>query len=366
MSSNDAPLGSPGLTTSLCSESTCPAPWWLPGGHIQTIIPARFMPVPRVTYRRERWDTPDGDFIDLDWTTHPARSTGPLTVLFHGLEGSSDSHYARGLARALATRGEEGVIVHFRGCSGTLNLAPRFYHSGDSTEIDWVLRRLYQTHCALTRRPLHVVGISLGGNALLRFLGERHQDANFVTAAAAISAPLDLTVGGHALSRGFNMLYTRMFLHTLKTKARAKLAQYPRLFDAEAMLRSRDLYAFDNVVTAPLHGYRDTDDYWHRASGKLVLRDITVPTLVLNARNDPFLPAHALPRANEVSSTVTLAQPAHGGHVGFFARHAGWRGHLPPLGQSNWLPLRALAFFDAVSGQTASPSSPSALELSHG
>ncbi|WP_428852363.1 YheT family hydrolase [Imbroritus primus] len=347
-------------------DDTCAAPWWLPGGHAQTIIPARLMPAPRVHYRRERWDTPDGDFIDLDWSTHACVTDTPLVVLFHGLEGSSASHYARGLTAALAARQWEGVVVHFRGCSGSLNLAPRFYHSGDGDEIDWVLRRLYQTHCAATRRPLYVVGISLGGNALLRFLGERREDAAFVTAAASVSAPLDLTAGGIALSRGFNMLYTRMFLQTLKTKALAKLKQYPGLFDADAMLKSRDLYAFDNIVTAPLHGYRDTDDYWHRASGKLVLDAITVPTLVLNARNDPFLPAAALPRSADVSPAVTLSQPAHGGHVGFFARHAGWRGHLPPLGQSNWLPLRALRFFDACATPSIATARTTDTETAHG
>jgi predicted alpha/beta-fold hydrolase len=336
-------------------DDTCRAPWWLPGGHAQTIIPARLIPLPHVNYQRERWNTPDGDFIDLDWTTHQVRPGTPLTVLFHGLEGNSKSHYARGVASALATRGEQGVVVHFRGCSGTLNDAPRFYHSGDSNEIDWVLRRLYQTHCATTARSLQVIGISLGGNALLRFLGERQADANFVTAAAAISAPLDLTAGGMALSRGFNMVYTRMFLQTLKTKSLAKLAQHPGLFDADTMMRSRTLYEFDNVVTAPLHGYRDTDDYWLRASGKHVLGDITVPTLVLNARNDPFLPAAALPKATEVAPSVTLLQPPHGGHVGFFARRLGWQGHLPPLGQSDWLPLRALQFFDQCVPRATDP-----------
>ncbi|WP_367394877.1 YheT family hydrolase [Cupriavidus sp. Agwp_2] len=332
-------------------------PWWLRGGHAQTIIPARFTRrPPRVAYRRERWDTPDGDFIDLDWTTHPVQPDTPLVVMFHGLEGDSNSHYAQALMHALGARGWQGVIPHFRGCSGELNLAPRFYHSGDSAELRWVLERVHRQHCAQGRKLL-VVGISLGGNALLRLLGEDGAAAGHVSAAAAISAPLDLAAGGAALSAGFNLLYTRMFLQTLKRKSLAKLQQFPGLFDREAMLASRDLYAFDNVVTAPLHGYADTDDYWRRAASKPVLGAIAVPTLVLNARNDPFLPERHLPGPADVSPQVWLEQPEYGGHVGFMTPEEGWRRHLwLPDSQSGvafgghieWLPARILRFFDSM------------------
>ncbi|KAF7961583.1 alpha/beta hydrolase [Cupriavidus sp. UYMU48A] len=326
-------------------------PWWLRGGHAQTIIPARFTQrPPRVHFRRERWETPDQDFIDLDWTTHPVHDRSPLLVMFHGLEGDSGSHYAQALMHALQPRGWQGVIPHFRGCSGELNRAPRFYHSGDSAEIRWVLERLRREHCADGRKML-VVGISLGGNALLRYLGEQGSGAAFVTAAASISAPLDLAAGGAALSVGFNMLYTRMFLQTLKRKSLAKLEQFPGLFDREVMLASRDLYAFDNVVTAPLHGFRDTDDYWKRAASKPVLGEIAVPTLVLNARNDPFLPARHLPGPAEVSPQVWLEQPEHGGHVGFMTPPAGLLAQLPRLpfgGHIEWLPARILRFFDGM------------------
>src|SRR5690606_9844916 len=163
-----------------------------------------------------------------------------------------------------------------------------FYHSGDATEIDWILRRLVPQLRAQGATHIYTVGVSLGGNALLRWLGEAQHEAELVDAACAISAPLDLTGGGTALGRGFNMVYTRVFLKRLREKCLHKLQQFPDLFDRQAMLQSRDLYAFDNVVTAPLHGYRDTDDYWHRASARHVLNDIMVPTLILNARNDPF------------------------------------------------------------------------------
>ncbi len=311
------------------------SPNWLPGGHLQTIYPALLLPKPEVQFRRERWNTPDGDFIDLDFIDGDAEK--PFVVLFHGLEGSSDSHYSRALMALICARGWSGVVAHFRGCSGELNQAPRFYHSGDAQEIDWIIQRLHKIqHDKNPEGNFFACGVSLGGNALLRWLGEAQQQACIVDAACAISAPLDLAAGGESLSSGFNMLYTRRFLQTLKPKCLEKLAQFPGLFDRDAMLQSKNLYEFDNIVTAPLHGYRDTDDYWDRASAKHILEDIQVATLVLNAQNDPFLPARFLPR--KASSHVRLEYPRHGGHVGFSA------GALP--GNLGWLPRKILNFFD--------------------
>ncbi len=299
------------------------APWWLPGGNLQTIWPAlwshRRHGAP-VHYRRERWTTPDQDFIDVDFADVGGASAGqPLLVLFHGLEGSSRSHYAEAFADFARRHGLAYAVPHFRGCSGELNLAPRAYHSGDHEEIGWVLARLQQAHAACGGGPLLVVGISLGGNAVLRWAEEMGAAAARVAAAvAAVSSPIDLAAGGHAIGRGFNrQVYTRMFLHTMIPKALRKLAQHPGLFSAEALRAARDLYTFDNVFTAPLHGFRNTDDYWARASAKPHLASIRLPALVLNARNDPFVPAHSLPRAHEAGAWVTLWQPDHGGHVGF-------------------------------------------------
>ena len=313
------------------------APVWLPGGNLQTIWPALyakrgFGPVPR--YRRERWTTPDADFIDVDWLApavlpsalpsavraSPALPDASqrgraLLVLFHGLEGSSSSHYALAFADFARERGAAFAVAHFRGCSGELNYSPRAYHSGDFEEIDWVLRRFRKVHAG----PIVAVGISLGGNALLRWAGEMGESAAaLVRAVASVSAPLDLTAGGHAIGRGFNRLvYTRMFLNTMKPKALKKLAQHPGLFDRDALAAASDLYTFDNIFTAPLHGFRDTDDYWARASAKPLLSRIAVPALVVNARNDPFVPAWSLPLQDQVSPYLELWQPAHGGHVGF-------------------------------------------------
>ncbi|HTR08333.1 MAG TPA: alpha/beta fold hydrolase [Paraburkholderia sp.] len=310
------------------------APFWLPGAHVQTIVPAIFSRLPLPAYRRERWDTPDGDFIEVDWVDGKgAGPTAPLFVLFHGLEGGSGSHYARSLAAAAHARGWHAVIPHFRSCSGPLNLLPRFYHLADSAEVDWVLRRLAARHAG----PLIVAGVSLGGNVLLHWLAQRREDASIVAAAAAISAPLDVHAGGEMLAQGFGMIYTRSFLRTLKVKALQKLEQYPGLFDAQMVLASRTMHEFDDVVTAPLHGFRSADDYWTQATIRPMLGEIVVPTLVLNARNDPFLPDHALPARHEVSAAVELDQPEHGGHVGFMT------GPFP--GRSDWLSQRVFAYF---------------------
>lgn len=308
------------------------APWWLPGGNVQTIYAAlrsqRYL-AEAPSFRRERWVTPDDDFVDVDFAQHdihpvdplareettPERTAPPLLVVFHGLEGSSASHYAEAFADVARVRGWACAVPHFRGCSGELNRAPRAYHSGDFEEIDWILRRFRSLHGG----PIFAVGISLGGNALMRWAGEMGASAHgVVNAVASVCSPLDLAASGRAIGQGFNRLvYTRMFLKSMVPKALKKLEQHPGLFSAEALLAARDLYAFDNVVTAPLHGFRDTEDYWKRASAKPHMRKIGIPALALNALNDPFIPAHSLPRAADVNASVTLWQPREGGHVGF-------------------------------------------------
>jgi len=331
-----------------CSNSAYRAPCWLPGGHLQTLYRALTARRAKIGYRRERWDTPDRDFIDLDWidqqsaepkTRNPKPETSaPLVALFHGLEGSSNSHYATALMAALRAFGWRGVVVHFRGCSGEINRLPRAYHSGDSAEIDWILRRLRRS---LGLTALYAVGVSLGGNALLKWLGEQGAAAReVIAAAAAVSAPVDLMAAGNALDAGFNLIYTRQFLGTKKSKTLAKLERFPDLCDRERLLRLRTLREFDDLVTAPLHGYRDTDDYWTRASSKPLLRSIATPTLMINARNDPFLPSDALPRRGEAADAVNLEFPGTGGHAGFTA------GRFP--GRGDWLSQRLLRFFSIL------------------
>lgn len=314
------------------------APWWLPGGDIQTIYAAKLaksLDRSSIDWTRERWQTPDGDFVDVDWFGKTHQTAQPLLVLFHGLEGSSRSHYAKAFATQVAQRGWCMALPHFRGCSGDINLAPRAYHSGDVDEIDWMLNEFQKQH----QGPLFAVGISLGGNALMRWAGEKGMTARRVTQAiASVSAPLDLAASGHAIDRGLNRhIYTRMFLKTMKPRALEKLAQYPGLFDPHALMGVQTLYEFDNVFTAPLHGFKDTDDYWARASAKPWLCHVRVPALALNACNDPFVPAWSLPQAHEVSDWVTLWQPSTGGHVGFpdgaFPAHV----HAMPMAVMDWL-----------------------------
>jgi len=293
-------------------------------GHLQTIV-ASLLPPPRATLQRSRWETPDGDFIDVDFAGESGLPR--LMVLFHGLEGSSDSHYARRLAQALPAAGWRVAIPHWRGCSGEPNRKPRAYHSGDTSEVDWVLRRF--------ERQVDVIGISLGGNALLKWLGERSDRATeVVRRAAAVSAPIDLPAAGRALDRGLNrLLYTRMFLSTLKPKSLAQLERFPKLFDADKVQSSTTFREFDDLYTAPMHGFRDVDDYWTRAASGPWLEHIRVPTLVVNARNDPFLPEAALLAATrKAAPCVTLEFPRRGGHVGF---------------PGAWLSQRLIAHFSA-------------------
>ena len=292
------------------------------------------MPRRGVAYRRERWELPDGDFLDLDWLNGPAES--PLVVLFHGLEGSSRSHYALALMAALRDQGWRGVVAHFRGCSGEPNRLPRAYHAGDSETIGAVLAHLGPL---AGQAPIYAVGVSLGGNALLKWLGEAGADAGrLVHRTAAVSAPVDMVAAGHALDRGFNRVYARHFLDSLKAKMRAKRQTHPDLLNGVDLEGIHSLHAFDERVTAPLHGFLGAEDYWRRSSAKPWLPAIAVPTLILHALNDPFLPPEALPDSTAVAGQVRLDYWAEGGHAGFMT------GPFP--GRLDWLPRRLIAFME--------------------
>lgn len=295
-----------------------PTPWWLPGGNLQTIWSAKLATHrlgPRPVWRRERVTTPDRDFIHIDHLDTVVADEAPRLVLFHGLEGSSSSHYVQAFADVARRWGWALSVPHFRGCSGEPNLAPRAYHSGDHEEVGWILSELR----AASPNPLLAAGASLGGNALLRWAEEAGESASAVCSAiAAISSPLDLAVAGAAITRGFNhWVYDRMFLATMKPRARVKLEQFPGLFDRARLEAVRTLRDFDDLFTAPLHGFNGVDDYWKRASARPHLERVRIPALVLNARNDPFMPPEGLPYPGEVSDCVRLWQPATGGHVGF-------------------------------------------------
>jgi predicted alpha/beta-fold hydrolase len=316
-------------------------PAWLPGGNAQTIwaaLHARRFDGEPPRFVRERWATPDGDFIDVDHL--PGSAAAPLRlVLFHGLEGSSASQYAQAFAAVARARGWACSVPHFRGCSGELNHAPRAYHSGDYEEIGWILQRLR----AAGPQPLLAVGISLGGNALLRWAQEAGEGAAATAAAvAAVCSPIDLASAGRAIDRGFNRLvYARMFLSTMIPKALKKWQQHPGLFDRERVAAARTIFAFDDAFTAPLHGFAGTADYWARASAAPHLARLRIPALVLNAGNDPFVPTHELPGPQQAGRFVTFWRPAGGGHVGF--PHGGFPGRVQqmPSAVAGWLAAHA-------------------------
>lgn len=296
---------------------TCVSPWWLPDGHSQTIVPALWPRTPAWAWSRSRWVTPDGDFIDVDQTPSIADGHAPVLVLFHGLEGSSASHYAVDVATHCIAQGATCVVPHFRGCSGEINRAPRAYHSGDADDIEWIVREVRAR--LKPQGPVWAVGVSLGGNALLRWAQEYGSQASAVVdRLVAICAPLDLTAAGRAIDSGLNRwLYARMFLRSMKDKARRKWQQYPGLFDLDAAITADTIEAFDHAFTAPLHGFASVADYWTRASAKPRLATIPLPTLLLNPLNDPFVPAYSLPTPADVSPSTTIWTPASGGHVGF-------------------------------------------------
>jgi predicted alpha/beta-fold hydrolase len=304
------------------SELGRTAPCWTPGGQLQTLVPTivgRYLQPLPVHWTRERLFTPDHDFIDVDWSGRSEHPGAPRLILFHGLEGSSSSHYVRAFATVAAALGWSFAIPHFRGCSGALNLAPRAYHAGDYQEVAWMLEQLTRDHAG----PVYAVGVSLGGNALLQWAAHRSRGdvaGPGVRALCALSAPLDLAACGDAIDHGLNQrIYGRYFLKTMKEKARLKAAQYRGLFNLEAIEQASTLRTFDHFFTAPLHGFSGVDDYWSRASSGSQLRHIGLPSLVVNALNDPLVPAQSLTPPADCSSAVTVWRPRDGGHVGFGA-----------------------------------------------
>jgi predicted alpha/beta-fold hydrolase len=309
-------------------------PWWYRGRHLQTLWGPMLRPSGRPRLRRERLDTPDGDFLDLDWL-EPAPAAAPLVVILHGLEGSFRSHYVRGLCREAARLGLRAVVMNFRSCSGELNRAARLYHSGETSDLDWVLDRLERREPG-ARRAL--VGVSLGGNVTLKWLGERGEDASDrVAAAAAISTPFHLAGCVRALDVGLSRaLYTASFLRTLRAKIRAKAHLYRGRIDLPAALGARTFTEYDRFVTAPIYGFADEHDYWARSSSAAFLVKIRRPTLLINAVNDPFIPPSGLPRDEVAQSPwIEAAFVPEGGHAGFLEG---------PWGARSWAERRALAF----------------------
>lgn len=289
---------------------------WAPGPHAQTLMARVLRSTSGPAFRRERIETPDGDFLDVDWAPDPSESA-PIVLVLHGLEGSSRRTYVRGVCRQLLARGVRPAAMNFRGCSGQMNRTPRFYHSGETGDAGFLLRAFRARH---PERRFGIMGFSLGGNVVLKLLGEREDGGSgLVDAAVAMSVPYDLGAGAELLERTpMGRVYARYFLRSLRRKALAKENLLDGRVDLAALRRARTLRAFDDAVTAPLHGFRDAGDYYRASSSASFLEGIGVPTLVLHSQDDPFLPPERIPSvAMEANPFLVSALTTAGGHVGF-------------------------------------------------
>ncbi len=318
------------------TTNTYVPPLFFRNGHGQTIFPTLFRWVPHVRYRRQRIDTPDGDFLDLDWSNVGSRR---LAIISHGLEGNSDRAYIRGMARALNTAHIDALAWNYRGCSGEPNRLLRMYHNGAYDDLDLVIRH------ALTTGPyeeLFLVGFSLGGNLTMLYLAKQADHVPpGVKAAVGISVPCDLADASRQLDRPVNFFYMQRFLKSLHQKIKAKQALYPQALDDSDYAKIKSFKHFDDRYTAPIHGFADAEDYWRRCSCRPWLPYIRIPVLLINALDDPFLAEGCYPMdESRQNPYVTLEIPRHGGHVGFVA--------FNPQGRY-WSEARVLQFIAGVS-----------------
>ncbi len=318
------------------------SPRWCNNGHLQTVWRKFFGAMPVLpSLVRERWQTPDDDFLDLDFMGFSSKKSdedqNPIVLCLHGFEGSSEAKYIKGLLHGVSQMGWRGVALNFRSCSGEMNRQPRFYHSGETSDLDGVIRRLCERW---PNSPLFVVGFSLGGSVLLRWLGEGGVEAaSLIQAAAAISVPYDLGISARRIDTGLMRVYGQNFLKTLKQKMIEKAVLYPTLIDPVLVSGIRSYLEFENRAFAPLHGFKDAADYWRQCSAKYFLEGISCPTLILHSEDDPFLPGASLPRKIlESSKWLTPEISKNGGHVGFVQGRWPWRVNY-------WTEARTMAFF---------------------
>ncbi|MEC8919131.1 MAG: hydrolase [Pseudomonadota bacterium] len=298
------------------------APSGLRNAHVQTLLP-RLLPGGFLAKDTEVVNLPDGDFVELAWARPaPPRADAPIFLLFHGLEGSFDSPYARELLHAAARMGWRAVLMHFRGCGQTPNRLPRAYHSGDTADAYWVIGQLAQRY---PEALMVAAGVSLGANMLLKLVAEQGGDGLPLEGAIAINAPLDLAASADTLNHGFSRLYQRYLLRQLKRKVltRLRTTPLPLTISAQQIRQLNSFWAYDNDVTAPLHGFRSASDYYRRASAGPLLGEIELPTLILHANDDPFMPPDLFARLPAPSPSVRVEVARHGGHVGYVERRSG-------------------------------------------
>ncbi|WP_417607015.1 hydrolase [Oceanimonas baumannii] len=304
--------------------------WWARHAHLQTIL-ARYLHRTRQPYRNERLELPDGDFVDLSWATPLQDESRPLVVLFHGLEGSVQSHYVQGMMAVLHSTGWQPVLMHFRGCSGEPNRLLRAYHSGETEDPAFLINTLRQR---FPDRPMAAIGYSLGGNMLVNYLA-RYRN-NPLSTAIVISAPLQLAACADRINRGTSRIYQRYLLNRMKQNWQRKLARHPAAGIRNDIYAIHSLREFDHCLTAPLHGFTDADEYYRRCSGLPRLPDIVTPTLILHAADDPFMTDAVIPEADALPPAITYELSRHGGHVGFMQG--------PPWRPRYWLEQRVPAW----------------------
>lgn len=306
--------------------------------HLQTIVPSKLRPTPQLYLRRERCELPDGDFLDLAWS---GPDSAVRAILLHGLGGGFDSKYARGTALALHAEGIGTVQMQFRGAGAEPNRLDRSYHSGDTHDLGWLVAELQRRHPGV--RWL-AIGWSLGGNVLLKYLGEQGADCALI-GAAAVSVPFELQRGAERMSRGLSRLYQNHLLRELKAGLRRKFAGRKSAINLQQALQADDFFAFDDAATAPLNGFEDARDYYARCSSRPFLKAIRRPTLIIHAADDPFMTPSVVPKAEELAPGVRLELAAHGGHVGFVSAD---RWGQPQL----WLERRLPAYARELASNT--------------
>ena len=321
------------MTQGIIIDSEFKAGWWVPERHTQTLYPTLFRRPVVIALREEVLELPDGDFVELSWTQD--RDSGPIIMLFHGLEGSVESAYAKGILKTIEQNGWQGVLMHFRGCGKAHNRLARSYHSGDSQDIDFLIRTL---HARFPDRLLGAMGVSLGGNALLKYLGEEGKDS-LLTAAMAVSVPFELANTARHLDKGFAKVYQGHLCRSVQNKLLDKFKTMPSPISVETIKSANTIYDFDNKVTAPLHGFVDADDYYARSSSKPLLKKIVIPTYILHSQNDPFMTKQAIPTEADLSPNVTLELTESGGHVGFVYGKT-------PFTAKYWIEKRLTTFFN--------------------
>jgi predicted alpha/beta-fold hydrolase len=293
--------------------------WWLSSPHLQTLWPTLCRrPIKNLLLQRERFELPDGDFLDLDWCD---KKSGPIVLILHGYEGSINSPYAKGMLQTIDKRGWRGLFMHFRSCSGEHNRLPRIYHSGETGDVATVVAELKRRE---PNTPIAAIGFSLGGNVLLKWLGETGE-ANPLVAAAAISVPFELHKAADRINKGFSRVYQWHLLKSVRHKIKHKFQNIIPPFPMPLLSALISIRDFDDKVTAPLHGFLNAEDYYTQSSSRQYLHTIRVPTLLLQAKDDPFMTDDILPRENELSDHITFELSEKGGHVGFVTGKFPWQ-----------------------------------------